>query len=360
MFQRFAERSRRILVGAQEEARLLHHHHIGSEHLLVALARDADDETVDGALASFALTHVALRETVAEVVPPEATVPSGHIPFTPDAKNVLEGALREALRLDDDTIEPEHVLLAITAETSSAACRVLEARGVRPAALAAKVHELRVAESGATGSARAASRSAKTTGMLQTWRRPPMATGRVEPRCALCGRDQARTERVLLSGGFRLCAECARAAVAQLDVLPDDAPKLVRYQRTEVVLSDRDAAVTAIEQAFDAVLGPLHLPLDDALAFAEGGDGCRSLVETIREAREHAPFVMNDQTVERVRFLDADEAEVSVGIWLVGNPQPMILPAHAIREDGTWKVSRSTLQQIAQQAQMFRRPPPGP
>lgn len=135
MFQRFAERSRRIVVGAQEEARLLHHHHIGSEHLLVALAQDADDETVDGALAAFDLTSVAIREA-------------------------------------------------------------------------------------------------------------------------------------------------------------------------------------------------------------------------------HTPFVVNDQTVERIRFLDEADAEVSVGIWLVDTPQPMILPAHAVREDGTWKVSRSTLQQVAQQARMFRRLPP--
>jgi hypothetical protein len=131
----------------------------------------------------------------------------------------------------------------------------------------------------------------------------------------------------------------------------------VRYRRTELAPSDRDAAVAAIEEAFAAVIGPMHLPIDDAVAFAQGGEECRALLETIRAAREHAPFAVSDQTVERVRFLDDDAAEVSVGIWFAGSSQPAILPVHAVLEDGTWKVGHSTLEQVAQQARQLGRPP---
>ena len=72
---------------------------------------------------------------------------------------------------------------------------------------------------------------------------------------------------------------------------------------------------------------------------------------------QDAPFAVNDQTVERVRFLDEDTADVTVAIWFVGSAQPAMWPVHAVLEDGTWKVSRSTLEQTAQQARMFRRPP---
>ena len=67
-------------------------------------------------------------------------------------------------------------------------------------------------------------------------------------------------------------------------------------------------------------------------------------------------MVSSDQTVERVRFVDESEAEVSFGIWLPGSPQPMLFPVHAVCEDGTWKVARSAVQHFAQLAQQYRRP----
>jgi hypothetical protein len=115
--------------------------------------------------------------------------------------------------------------------------------------------------------------------------------------------------------------------------------------------------MSAIERAFDAVIGPLALPVDDALPFVEGGAACRAYLEALREGAQHLPVVVNDQTVERIRFLGDGEAEVSLGIWLGGSPQPMIRPAFAVLEGGTWKVSRSSVQEFAQLSQQFRRPP---
>jgi hypothetical protein len=192
--------------------------------------------------------------------------------------------------------------------------------------------------------------------IIQAWGGGPPP--RPVPRCSLCGRDEERCERVLVAAGVRLCSECARDAVAQLEALPTDAPKRVRFRRPEVSPTDKAAALAAIERAFDAVIGPMHVAVDDALAFVEGGEPCRELLEVIRDASGHLPVVVNDQTVERVRFLDETEAEVSLGIWLAGNPQPMLQPAHAVLEDNTWKVRRSSVEHFAQLARPFRRPPP--
>jgi hypothetical protein len=77
----------------------------------------------------------------------------------------------------------------------------------------------------------------------------------------------------------------------------------------------------------------------------------------MERATPHAPVVVNDITVEKVRFVDVDEAEVSLGIWIAGNTAPMVQPAHAVLVDGTWKVSRSTVSHYARLAQQFSRPP---
>jgi hypothetical protein len=153
-----------------------------------------------------------------------------------------------------------------------------------------------------------------------------------------------------------LCADCARDAVTQLDELPGDAPTRVRFRRRDVAVADRDAAHAAIERAFDAVFGPSSLPAAESSWAVEGGVELEPLLRAMEEARDHAPVIVNDVTVERVRFLDEDDAEVSLGFWLPGNPSPMSMPAHAVLQDGTWKVSRSTIEQFGRQAQGFLPP----
>jgi hypothetical protein len=342
-------------VLAQEDARHLGHDHIGTEHLLLALAQ-LDDGVVFDTFRYFELTHDAVGAKVEEIVPSGAVAPSGHIPFTPRAKKVLELSLREALAVDDTGIGAEHILLGILAEGTGVASRVLEALDVVPTAMREKVLQLR---GGDRQPRRAELRAGPGfTSMQHVALRRAFAgpVARPAPRCSMCGRDEERCEHVLIAGGVRICSDCIRAAAAQLDGLPPDSPRLVRYRRPEVAPSDRDASVVAIEQAFDAVTGPMALDVDDALAFAEGGEACRELIDVIRAVRDHVPVVINDQTVERVRFLGEDEAEVSVGIWLAGNPQPMIQPAHAVREGGTWKVSRSSVSRFADQARPFLPP----
>jgi hypothetical protein len=335
VFERFTDRARRVVVLAQEEARLLNHDYIGSEHLLLGLAAEREGIAAQ-VLSSFTIGVAEVRAQVEEIVGRGGTAPSGHIPFTPRAKKVLELSLRESLQLGHNYIGTEHILLGLLREGTGVATRVLERLGADLEAVGDRVLEL-------VGS--------------EPRDEPPPTEPAAAPRCSFCGREDARVDRVLVAGSFRLCSECARSAVAQLDALPTDAPKVVRYRRTEVAIADKDAAVAAIERAFEAVIGPTSLAPADARWAVEGGDRCLPLLEVMREGARHSPIVLNDVTVERVRFFDPASAEVSLGFWPVGSSQPFLLPAHAVLEDGTWKVSRVSVEHFARQAQQFRRPP---
>jgi len=124
MFERFTNRARHVVVLAQEEARRMHHNHIGTEHILLGLLGEPDG--VGGrALAGLGMSLESGRREVAAIVSAGTTRPSGHIPFTPRAKKVLELALREALQLQHNYIGTEHILLGLLREGEGVAAQVL-------------------------------------------------------------------------------------------------------------------------------------------------------------------------------------------------------------------------------------------
>jgi ATP-dependent Clp protease ATP-binding subunit ClpC len=124
MFERFSDRSRRVVVLAQEEARILDHNYIGTEHILLGLMREG--EGVAGkALESLGISLDAVRQKVEEIIGRGQQTPSGHIPFTPRAKKVLELSLREALQLGDNCIGTGHILLGLIREGDGVAALVL-------------------------------------------------------------------------------------------------------------------------------------------------------------------------------------------------------------------------------------------
>lgn len=124
MFERFTDRARRVVVLAQEEARMLNHNYIGTEHILLGLIHEG--EGVAGrALEALDITLDAVREQVVEMIGEGQQAPSGHIPFTPRAKRVLELSLREALQLGHGYIGTEHMLLGLLREGESVAAQVL-------------------------------------------------------------------------------------------------------------------------------------------------------------------------------------------------------------------------------------------
>ncbi|HNV41491.1 ATP-dependent Clp protease ATP-binding subunit [Ornithinibacter sp.] len=124
MFERFTDRARRVVVLAQEEARGLNHNYIGTEHILLGLIHEGEG-VASKALESLGISLEAVREQVQEIIGQGQQAPTGHIPFTPRAKKVLELSLREALQLGHNYIGTEHILLGLIREGEGVAAQVL-------------------------------------------------------------------------------------------------------------------------------------------------------------------------------------------------------------------------------------------
>ncbi|MCL2465849.1 MAG: NDP-hexose 4-ketoreductase, partial [Micrococcales bacterium] len=128
MFERFTDRARRVVVLAQEEARMLNHNYIGTEHILLGLIHEGEGVAAK-ALESLSISLEAVRAQVQEIIGEGQQAPSGHIPFTPRAKKVLELSLREALQLGHNYIGTEHILLGLIREGEGVAAQVLNKLG---------------------------------------------------------------------------------------------------------------------------------------------------------------------------------------------------------------------------------------
>ena len=124
MFERFTDRARRVVVLAQEEARMLNHNYVGTEHILLGLIHEGEGVAAK-ALESLGISLQAVRAQVEEIIGQGQQIPSGHIPFTPRAKKVMELSLREALQLGHDYIGTEHILLGLIREGDGVAAQVL-------------------------------------------------------------------------------------------------------------------------------------------------------------------------------------------------------------------------------------------
>jgi ATP-dependent Clp protease ATP-binding subunit ClpA len=128
MFERFTDRARRVVVLAQDEARLLNHDYIGTEHLLLGLIHEGKGVAAQ-VLEALGISLATVRQQVEDIIGTGQEPPSGHIPFTPRAKKVLELSLREALQLGHDYIGTEHILLGLLREGDGVAAQVLVSLG---------------------------------------------------------------------------------------------------------------------------------------------------------------------------------------------------------------------------------------
>ena len=145
MFERFTHESRRAIVLAQEEARLLSHNYIGTEHLLLGLIADPEGKA-SRVLGSLNITLEGAREEVRQITGVGQEPARGHIPFTPRAKKVLELSLREALTLRSQSINSEHLLLGLIAEGEGVGVQVLIRLGASLATIRERVTELPVTD----------------------------------------------------------------------------------------------------------------------------------------------------------------------------------------------------------------------
>jgi ATP-dependent Clp protease ATP-binding subunit ClpC len=124
MFERFTNRARHVVVLSQEEARLLGHNYIGTEHILLGLIGESDGLASE-ALARFEMALDGTRDEVKAIIGPGKAMPTGHIPFTPRAKKVLELALRESLHLRHNFIGTEHILLGLLREGDGVGAQII-------------------------------------------------------------------------------------------------------------------------------------------------------------------------------------------------------------------------------------------
>jgi ATP-dependent Clp protease ATP-binding subunit ClpC len=138
MFERFTNQARRVVVLAQEEARRLLHNYIGTEHILLGLLRE-DEGAAATALAAADVTLDGARLEVETIIGRGQHEPSGHLPFTPRAKKVLELSLREAVRLGHDYIDTGHILLGLIREGDGVAVQVVVNLGADPKKISQRV-----------------------------------------------------------------------------------------------------------------------------------------------------------------------------------------------------------------------------
>ena len=207
VFERFTDRARRVIVLAGEEARLLSHNWIGTEHILLGLIHEGEGVAAT-ALESLGVDLDRVRSIVRELVGPSAQTAVGSPPFTPRAKKVLELALREALGLGHNYIGTEHLLLALVREGEGAGAQALGASGVTRVLVRREVLQL----------------LAGPTGADRLIREEPHA----EPRCQHCGAELVggvRSRRLLApddEGGpaaatiVVYCSSCGRGVGAHI------------------------------------------------------------------------------------------------------------------------------------------------
>jgi len=162
MFERFTDRARRVVVLAQEEARMLSHNYIGTEHILLGLIHEGEGVAAK-ALESLGIQLEAVRGQVEEIIGQGSQAPAGHIPFTPRAKKVLELSLREALQLGHNYIGTEHILLGLIREGEGVAAQVLVRLGAELTRVRQQVMQLLSGYQGKEAGAGGASAPAEGT-----------------------------------------------------------------------------------------------------------------------------------------------------------------------------------------------------
>jgi ATP-dependent Clp protease ATP-binding subunit ClpC len=169
MFERFTDRARRVVVLAQEEARMLNHDHIGTEHILLGLIHEGEGVACR-ALRSLGVSLEAVRGRVQETVGEGTSAPTGHITFTPRAKKVLELSLKECQQLGHHYIGTEHILLGLIREGGVGA-KTLNAMGISLDGVRQQVIQILGGEPGAV--------------RLETMQ-PHVEQGPQHPRCPRC------------------------------------------------------------------------------------------------------------------------------------------------------------------------------
>lgn len=212
MFERFTDRARRVLVLAQEEAHLLNHSFIGTEHILLGLIHEGDGVAAK-ALELVGITLEDVRREVEETIGLSGSPPVGSPPFTPRAKKVLELSYRESLQLGHNYIGTEHLLLGLLSEGEGVAAQVLVSLG-------AGLDETRETVLLLLGAPAEAPRTGPTPLRFRRQVSPPSRLGenaamgirrrRGTATCSFCGRRPPETGQLFAGNNASVCEQCVR------------------------------------------------------------------------------------------------------------------------------------------------------
>jgi len=337
MFERFTDRARRVVVFAQEEARLLDHNYIGTEHLLLGMIHEGEGVAA-AALESLGVRLEAVRAEVEEIIGRGGLPVSGHIPFTPRAKKVLELSLRESMQLGHNYIGTEHILLGLIREGEGVAAQVLVKLGADLATTRSRVLALLSGEEVPQDPPRPPTAWRSTAAARLVWGGTGPVLSSTEARCLLCGRPEDKVDYLVGARGVMICDRCIQQAQVAVNAARSEnrEDKHIRIRPEETPPQDRSTAEEEIRKAFETLI--LSDSLEDRLAALEDGEALRATAE---EVNRRAPGrVVADVEVMVVRFVDEDEAQVNFVLYFGQTPMPR--SGFAVRVEGKWKVSRDT------------------
>ncbi|MGH9031253.1 MAG: Clp protease N-terminal domain-containing protein, partial [Acidimicrobiia bacterium] len=316
MFERFTDRARRVLVLAQEEARLLDHDYIGTEHILLGIVREGDGVGAK-ALESIGIPLEAVRAQVQEIVGRGPRAPSGHIPFTARAKTVLELSLREALQLGHNYIGTEHILLGLIREGEGVGAQVLAKLGAEQTRVRAEVIRL------LSGHMPQEASGPGPVGTTVAWPRARV--------CSFCGRDLWEADRYVLGSHAAICDLCAEAAREAIAAAPEGSePGLHLPPR---VFGDPPPSADAVAEVERAVRGVFEGDEEECRRHLEDGE---ELAPLRAEAALRVPQASNTTVhMERARFREPGRADVRFTLQLSGGPGPVV-DGEVINVAGRW------------------------
>jgi ATP-dependent Clp protease ATP-binding subunit ClpC len=294
MFERFTNRARHVVVLSQEEARLLNHNYIGTEHILLGLL--GEPESIGGqVLASFGITRDGVREEVVEKIGLGKSTPSGHIPFTPRAKKTLELSLREALSIKHNYIGTEHILLGLIREGEGVAAQILRDHADLPEIRAAVLNAVSAVYSGEEGE------GAEETNAVLRWLRQRLSrhgasvpfrpdvpgaepATRGTPAVEAALQQAARLAGPLPVGSHHLLLaaledvnSAASSALASLGVDIDELRERLRAAKVKGTSDEQPEQAGRRQMAIEVSDEMLHVVLTDPVIVAAGKEALRAV-----------------------------------------------------------------------------------
>jgi Clp amino terminal domain, pathogenicity island component/ClpX C4-type zinc finger len=367
VFERFTDRARRVVVLAQEEARLLNHNYIGTEHLLLGLIHEGEGVAAK-VLASLDVSLVAARAQVNEIIGHGGQAPSGHIPFTPRAKKVLELSLRESLQLGHDYIGTEHILLGLVREGEGVAAQVLGTFGLDLSRVRQAVIQLLSGYHETT-------EPVFSTSEITVEQEITFTGNEIRPAtCAFCGAPSPQCGTLFVGdGGALICERCIRVAarVVRLSDMqhqplgresrPDDAEtveeRAARIEPTGPPPNDEDAARDLVADVFQRRTETSAN--GEALVNVVGGE---NLGHCQREVVARFPGLTEQAatSVEHVKFVSDHEAIVLSRVIMNGHRLPRLQDTRVVLTEAGWKVTRESMCEAFARAGVHCPPPEPP